>query len=256
MNANARQQRREHPGVTAHPRPQIALGLLFFAVSGCTNPPDGLRMALVLDQPACPPTLPLRLNATFSASGGTVCIVRPTANMFDFEVMQDDSSETLSRTKIAHCGTPYPWVILVYPFLAAGCLLDVADTAGRYVVLEDGDDYSYPIDLIITDDGFIAMSPDDPDYEDRKVNQPPWPPGQYRVRARFVSRTWWAYPAPLFWTVYDQPVAATTAATIAMSEPRPTPIQAWIDLPYPAQHRPIVGSPHSGHTPLLLPARS
>jgi hypothetical protein len=185
--------------------------------AGCTNPPNGLRMSIASAQDVCSPNKPIRLNVKLAASGGTVCLTRPAPHSFTLDLEQSEASKALHRITIAYCGTGDQWVLLVYPFLAVGCLLDVADVAGRFVVLRDGQEHTCAIDLIPTEDGFVALAPDDPDRDNWLSRSAPWPPGNYRLRASFRSEPSSAYPPPLFWRVYNTRVDAETSFVV--SEP-------------------------------------
>jgi hypothetical protein len=106
----------------------------------------------------------------------------------------------------------FPYVTVAVK--ASACLLDVADLAGRYVVLRPGQNRTFIFHLRSSRNQYVVLTdsrrqPPNP----RSVNRP-LPPARYRLHMTYHCDS---FLAPLLWRVYDQPVSATVDFTIAKS---------------------------------------
>ena len=190
---------------------------------GCTNRPGALELRVTAEDKGFEPNEPIRITATFSVNAGVVCIPKPAAGAFDIEleqtnIMGDFVRKPVKRTVIARCGTGYQWILLIYPMLYCGCLMDVADVAGRFHAIAEGKERTYSFDLLPTRDGFVALDGGHPDYADWMGGER-FKPGFYTVKIKFQAEPSNIYPPPLFWQVCEQPVEAETEFLILSQSP-------------------------------------
>ncbi|MHC4067513.1 MAG: hypothetical protein ACYSUI_23845 [Planctomycetota bacterium] len=183
---------------------------------GCANPPDALKLSIAPQKEVLQPGEPIRFDLTFAASGGTLCLAPSRPSFLEIEMTPSNGGETMKSHGIGYCGTNWRMLVvpLLYPVLFSACLLDVGDCMGRFIVIPDGQDKTYCLELVPSGDGFVVLDVHGRENRHWANRDRPFPPGRYHVRAKFESQQPDVYPAPLFWTVYGQPAVAETAFVI------------------------------------------
>lgn len=196
---------------------------LLFSVSlwtglGCTNPPGALQMRLAPAHDTFRKGEPVRFAATFSSKKGLVAIERPNIERLDVGLTDLTTGETVPRVRFGKCGMEYAFLIPLYPVIFAGACLDVADVGGRYVVVSPHHEYGMTFDVVERPYceigpgslafGLLSVHTDNCDSAEEAA----WrlPPGRYRVRVRIEPDPAQWLPPPLFWSVYGEPVEAST----------------------------------------------
>ncbi len=183
---------------------------------GCSNAPDSLSLALAPVKGSFQYGEPVRLTATLSASEGTVCIQKPSSTAPEVELRRDESDVLLTRSKVMRCGNPYIPLLPLYPVFYAGCHLDVADVAGRFVVVSPDENHEFSFTVLGAEWGYVMFEDHDPDYALRQRSAPPLPPGRYVMSMTLrPDRFQNAFPPPLLWGVYPQPVRGETSFVVA-----------------------------------------
>ena len=126
------------------------------AASGCITEPDALRMQVTPTRPVISYNERAQLQITLTSHGGPVCYGKESE--FVVELTRDDEKEPLRSSRHAYCGTALlPWLPL-YPVLIPAAFLDVADVAGRFVVIPEGREKKYLVEFQFTQPQTLAVA--------------------------------------------------------------------------------------------------
>lgn len=194
------------------PLTAVLFGMLTIG-AGCQNKKGALTLNLVPAQEIFRADDPIVVNAIFRSNDGTVCIDKPVGNLFDGELRALDSDSSFHPADVAYCGMPGLLLAPAIPFAYLYSLLDGADTAGRYQLIRQGKPVTYPF-LIHPDKRLFRLTRvGDPDSSaDKNTSQ--LAPGHYRLHLKFQSDPNRAYPPPLYWSVYADPIKASAEFTV------------------------------------------
>ena len=182
-------------------------------LAGCTNAPNALDLELVPVQEAFALNDPILLKATLVAKKGWVCLDR--GNFIAVEVTGPDWDQPAASRDWPVDQDQFVGPVM-YPVSSLGCVLDVADSQDRYVIVKPGQPLERSIRLTphrggLTVQDLVAPSPP---YRDWIPLPSPLRSGSYRVRARLITETSYYFVHPLFWKPYDQPIVGETEIVI------------------------------------------
>ncbi len=199
-------------------RATIAAITFALGVPACTNEPGALTLSLAPEQVVIGPNETIRLRATLAAKHGPVCLSR--ARRLDVTMRPvDHAGPTIREQPFVACGTPYVWLLSLYPAIVLADVVDVADAMNRFEVLRAGETHTATLLLDVqSSSGELYLI--DAQRVGRAANaRGSLTPGRYLLRARLDNHTdaLDTFPAPLFWKPYDRLVVAE--ATIEVVEP-------------------------------------
>ncbi|GJM27292.1 MAG: hypothetical protein DHS20C16_37070 [Phycisphaerae bacterium] len=191
----------------------LQLGCAIFTLStliaaGCNNPTSSLELTLTPLKDSFASDEMILISANLTASTGATCVYKRWPNFLKFDLVQLETNEAIERARIFVCGTPYVLRAPFIPLIHAGAFLDVADLGDRFLVINETNQYDSTLAINKTDRGFLVWYPVDPNEF--------WPvadsfsPGRYRLTVTLPGGAQRGHPVPLFWSVYGQPVTAST----------------------------------------------
>ena len=182
-------------------------------LAGCTNAPNALELRVSPDKKEFPHGDPVLLNATLTATGGSVCL----ANSYAFAVELDpaDGSASLQGSDQRFgCGTALMGILPIYPIILPVALLDLGDASGRFTVISHGQQKTRRLALGRFGSGLEVCSAREFHRRKEAGTVKTLPPGEYGVRVRLINEHVGGFPPPFFWKPYEHPVTADTRLVI------------------------------------------
>lgn len=207
----------------------LAIALCAIAFFGCSQQPDAVRLTVTPEKEIFARGEPVVLRTHLVGTNGNVALHR--SFFYNVRLRRDGTLIGASGNTPLFCGTGGIEAMPLWPFIWVGSLLDVADLAGRFVVLTKGKECSHKV-LIRpesldpthqwvfepTDD--MKEANDDTPWEKWVLPKESLAPGRYHAHVQLINKRSSSSVVvsslpPLLWKPYEPTIEAETELTVA-----------------------------------------